>query len=86
MANFHSCDIHVVHQFDHMDCEFFQESLWIAASGKNRLLSYLKNLLENFSTAYLRTMINPAEPGISSFDHTIKIPLSYRRACSSMEF
>ena len=26
--------IHDVHQFDHMDCEFFQESLWIAASGE----------------------------------------------------
>ena len=33
-------------QFDHMDCEFFQESLWIAASGRNRLLSYLKSSRE----------------------------------------
>ena len=32
----------------------------------------------------LRTMITPAEPGISIFDQTIKPPLSYRRVCSSM--
>ena len=46
MAEFPFLHIHDEHQFDHMDCEFFQESLWIAASGKNRLQSYLQSSRE----------------------------------------
>ena len=46
ISKFPFLQIHDVHQFDHMDCEFFQKSLWIAASGKNRLLSYLKSSRE----------------------------------------
>ena len=43
LAKFPFLQIHDMHQFDHLDCEFFQESLWIAASGKNRLQSYFKS-------------------------------------------
>ena len=46
MAQFPFLQIYDVHQFDHMDCEFFQDSLWIAASGINSLLSYLKSSRE----------------------------------------
>ncbi len=34
MKNIPFLQIHAVHQFDHMDCEFFQESLWLRRVGK----------------------------------------------------